>query len=405
MTPPVRHPGAAGKIAKRAAVDPFIVMDVMRAAGDYARRAAAENLPGVLHLEVGQPSTPAPRLARAAAAAALEAEALGYTESLGVDPLRARIARHYRDRYGLALSPERIAVTTGSSGGFLLAFLAAFDPGDRVALASPGYPCYRHILSVLGIEPVLVEAGEETKFQPTPELLEAKAGRIDGLIVASPSNPVGAMVSPEALADLAQWCDRRGVRLISDEIYHGITYGMQAATAAALSDHAIVVNSFSKYFSMTGWRIGWLVLPPELVRPIERLAQNLYISAPAISQAAGLAAFDATEELDGNVRRYAANRDLLLEELPKAGFDRLTVPDGAFYIYADVSAFTPGGPNGDSLDFSRRMLAETGIAATPGLDFDPARGAHFMRFSFAGSTADMAEAARRLKAWHNKARR
>jgi aspartate/methionine/tyrosine aminotransferase len=398
-------PGISPKISRRSAVDPFIVMDVMRAAGDYARRAATENLPDVVHLEVGQPSTPAPRLAREAAAAALEAGPLGYTDALGLMELRQRIARHYRDFYACDLDAERIAVTTGSSGGFLLAFLAAFDPGDRVALASPGYPCYRHILSVLGIEPVLIETAPETKFQPTPQLLDRlltkiDGGTIDGLILASPSNPVGAMVSPQELAALAKWCDAHGVRLISDEIYHGITYGMPAATAAAYSDHAIVVNSFSKYFSMTGWRLGWLGLPPDLVRPVERLAQNLFISPPAVSQAAGIGAFDAGEELDANVRRYAANRALLLEELPKAGFTHLTVPDGAFYIYADVADFTS-----DSLDFSKRMLAETGIAATPGLDFDPARGAHFMRFSFAGSTADMAEAARRLKAWHNKARR
>jgi aspartate/methionine/tyrosine aminotransferase len=393
----------APKIARRSAIDPFIVMDVMRAAGDYARRAAVENLPAVVHLEVGQPSTPAPRRAREAAAAALEAGTLGYTEALGLLELRQRIAKHYADFYGCALPFERIAVTTGSSGGFLLAFLAAFDPGDRVALASPGYPCYRQILSVLGIEPVLIETQPETKFQPTPQLLDqriADGARIDGLILASPSNPVGAMVSPQELAALARWCDAHGVRLISDEIYHGVTYGMTAATAAQFSDHAIVINSFSKYFSMTGWRLGWLALPPDLMRPVERLAQNLFIAAPAISQAAGLAAFDATEELDANVQRYAANRALLLEELPKAGFTQLTVPDGAFYLYADVAAFTS-----DSLDFSKRMLAETGIAATPGLDFDPARGAHFLRFSFAGATADMAEAARRLKAWHNKARR
>jgi aspartate/methionine/tyrosine aminotransferase len=393
----------APKIARRSAIDPFIVMDVMRAAGDYARRAAAENLPAVVHLEVGQPSTPAPRRAREAAAAALQAGTLGYTEALGLLELRQRIAKHYADFYGCTLPYERIAVTTGSSGGFLLAFLAAFDPGDRVALASPGYPCYRQILSVLGIEPVLIETQPETKFQPTPALLDrliADGAKIDGLILASPSNPVGAMVSPSELAALARWCDAHGVRLISDEIYHGVTYGMTAATAAQFSDHAIVINSFSKYFSMTGWRLGWLALPPDLMRPVERLAQNLFISPPAISQAAGLAAFDAGEELDANVRRYAANRALLLEELPKAGFTQLTVPDGAFYLYGDVADFTD-----DSLDFSQRMLAETGIAATPGLDFDPARGAHFMRFSFAGATADMAEAARRLKAWHNKARR
>ncbi len=396
MEPP-RQPAGAGpalKVARRGAIAPFIVMDVMRAANAYAARAAAENRPGIIHLEVGQPSTPAPQKVRDAAMAALQRDLIGYTDSLGLPALRRRIAQHYAEFYDLAVPAERIAVTTGSSGGFLLAFLAAFDPGDRVALASPGYPCYRHILTALGIEPVIVEMGPETKFQPTVAALEKVAGRLDGLILASPSNPVGAVIPAAELAALASWCSGRGIRLISDEIYHGITYGAAATTAAALGGQAVVVNSFSKYFSMTGWRLGWLVLPADLARGVERLAQNLFISPPTLSQHAALAAFDAHDELALNLRRYAANRDLLLNELPAAGFPRLTSTDGAFYIYADV-----GDRTDDSLAFCTRMLEETGVAATPGIDFDAARGRHFLRFSFAGSTADMAEAAKRLRSW------
>ncbi|MBL8707875.1 MAG: pyridoxal phosphate-dependent aminotransferase [Rhodospirillaceae bacterium] len=376
------------KVSARAAIDPFIVMEVMRAANERAATGG-----DVLHLEVGQPSTPAPRLVRAAAQKALERDLVGYTDALGLPQLRRRIAQHYREFYDVAIQPERIAVTTGSSGGFLLAFLAAFDPGDRVALAVPGYPCYRHILTALGLEPVLIETGPETKFQPDIAALERIAGRLDGLIVASPSNPVGAVLAPDHLAAIADWCAGRGVRLVSDEIYHGIVYGTPASTAAA-SAGCIVINSFSKYFSMTGWRLGWMVLPDELVKPVERLAQNFFISPPTLSQLAGAAAFDAHEELQGNVARYARNRDLLLDELPRAGFRKLVSTDGAFYIYADVSELTD-----DSLAFCRRMLAETGVAATPGIDFDPGRGHHFMRFCFSGSTEDMAEAARRLQAW------
>jgi aspartate/methionine/tyrosine aminotransferase len=375
------------KVAARAAIDPFIVMEVMRAANE---RAAAGG--DIIHMEVGQPSTPAPLPVREAAQRALSQDLIGYTDALGIPALRQRIVRHYRDFYAVDVAAERIAVTTGSSGGFLLAFLATFDPGDRVALAAPGYPCYRHILTALGLEPVLIEAGPETKFQPTLGSLK-QAGKIDGLIIASPSNPVGAVMNAADLGAIAGWCAESGIRLVSDEIYHGITFGAPAATAANMRG-AIVINSFSKYFSMTGWRLGWMVLPPDLVKPIERLLQNFFISAPALSQLAGIAAFDAHDELEANVARYARNRELLLNELPAAGFDRLITTDGAFYIYADVS-----GRTDDSLEFCRRMLAETGVAATPGIDFDPARGHHFVRFCFSGSTVDMAEAAKRLKAW------
>jgi aspartate/methionine/tyrosine aminotransferase len=364
------------------------VMEVMRAAN--ARAAAGE---GVAHLEVGQPGTPAPAGVLAAARAALERDRLGYTEALGRPSLRARIARHYREVYRQDVAPERIAVTTGSSGAFLLAFLAAFDAGAAVAMAAPGYPAYRNILTALGNRPVVLRTGMDQRFQPTPELL-AGAGKLAGLIVASPSNPTGTMLGRDELAGLAKACDRQGAWLVSDEIYHGITYGRAATTALAVSDHAIVVNSFSKYFSMTGWRIGWLVLPPELVQPVERLAQNLFISPPTLAQIAAEAAFDCKPELDANVAAYARNRALLLEALPKLGFDRLAPSDGAFYLYADVGALT-----NDSAEFCRRILAEAGVAATPGIDFDPAEGHRWLRFSFAGKESEIRDAIARLETW------
>ncbi len=377
------------KVARRGAVPPFIAMEVLRDANERAARG--EN---VLHLEVGQPSTGAPRAVIEAAKRALDRDQLGYTEALGIPPLRQRIARHYRDMYGVSVDPARVVATTGSSGAFLLSFLAAFDPGDRVALAAPGYPAYRNILVALGITPVNLLTGAETRFQPTPALLDQVDGGIDGLIVASPSNPAGTMIDADSFRRLYEYCRARHIRLVSDEIYHGITYGMRPTTALALAEDAIVINSFSKYFSMTGWRIGWMVAPTDLLRPIECLAQNLFISPPTLPQIAASAAFECGDELEANVRRYAENRALLLEQLPRAGFDRLAPADGAFYIYADVARLT-----NDSGEFCRRMLAETGVAATPGLDFDAERGHQFIRFSFAGSAVDIAAAASRLLEW------
>ncbi|WP_299444157.1 aminotransferase class I/II-fold pyridoxal phosphate-dependent enzyme [uncultured Rhodospira sp.] len=377
------------KVADRAKVPPFIVMDVMSAAA--AREAAGER---VLHLEVGQPGTGLPRGAADRLAALIARERLGYTVALGIPELRERIARHYREDHGADVPPERILVTTGSSAAFQLAFLGAFAAGDRVGLAAPGYPAYRHILKALGIKPVTLPVGADSRYQPTVPVLEAAGERLDGLIVASPSNPTGTVVPPDDMRALAAYCDREGIRLISDEIYHGIVYGEPAVSAAGLTPNAIVINSFSKYYAMTGWRLGWLVAPPDMIRPLECLAQNMFISAPTLSQYAGLFAMDCVEELQANVARYAANRALLLDELPAAGFDRLAPADGAFYLYADVSRLT-----NDSQDFCRRMLMETGVAATPGLDFDAAQGHRFVRFSFAGATEDMAEAARRLRAW------
>lgn len=377
------------KVAGRGSIPPFIVMDVMRAANE--RAASGET---VLHLEVGQPSTPAPRGVLDAARQALGDDRLGYTDALGVPSLRERIARSYAEDHGVAVAPRRVVAATGSSGAFVLAFLAAFEAGDRVALASPGYPCYRNILSALGVEPVSIPVGPDTNFQPTPDHLDAIAGDLDGLIIASPSNPTGTMIPADGLRDLVNYCEYRGVRIISDEIYHGITYGEPACSILAFTDEAIVVNSFSKYYSMTGWRLGWMVIPESLIRAVECLAQNLFISPPTLSQLAAVAAFDCGEELEANVAKYARNRDLLLAELPKAGFEKLSNADGAFYLYADIAHLT-----NDSLGFSRRMLAETGVAATPGVDFDPDRGHLFMRFSFARDTGDIAEAARRLRAW------
>ncbi len=382
------------KTGRGAEAPPFIVMDVITAAN--ARQAQLPpGAPHVIRMEVGQPGTGAPAGAVAAAQAALSRGLpMGYTEALGLPSLRARIAAHGRAWYGVDIPASRIAVTVGASGAFPLAFLAAFDAGDRIAMATPFYPPYVNILTALGMVPVMLETGPETRFQPTVALLEAMDPRPDGLIVASPCNPAGTMLAPDELAAIARWCHTNGVRLISDEIYHGLTYDRAQATAAAYSPSAVVVNSFSKYFSMTGWRIGWLVLPDDLVRPVECLAQNLFISAPHIAQVAAEAAFDCTEELEANVARYRRSRDLLLAALPQAGFPRVSPAEGAFYLYADVSDRT-----NDSRDFCARMLAEAGIAASPGVDFDRVRGHHFLRFSYCGPEADMAEAAARLKRW------
>ncbi len=380
------------KVSKRAQeIPPFFVMEVMRAANE--REATAE---AVYHMEVGQPGTSAPEAALRAAEGALRNQRLGYTDALGVPKIREAIAKRYKDYYGLTISPERIVATTGSSGAFVLAFLAAFDPGDRVALAAPGYPCYRNILSALGIEPVLLPSEMSDRFQPTPALLDQarKAGPLAGLILASPSNPTGTMLDKQAFQDLAVYCEANNIRLVSDEIYHGITYGREADCALAFSEDAVVINSFSKYFSMTGWRLGWMVVPEDLARVIESLGQNLYISPPTLSQIAAIAALDCTEELDENVARYARNRALLLDALPEAGFESIAPADGAFYLYADVSHMT-----NDSDSFCRTILAKTGVAITPGIDFDPERGNRFVRFSFAGPAETMESAAQALQSW------
>jgi aspartate/methionine/tyrosine aminotransferase len=376
------------KSSRRSGVAPFYVMEVMKAAEERQRTVG-----DVLHLEVGQPSTPAPLNVRDAARAALESNRLGYTEATGIPQLRARIARHYREAYGLTISTDRVTVSVGASGGFVLATLAAFDAGDRVAITRPGYAAYRNILEALDIEVVSIPVGPDTRFNPTPRLLDV-AGPLDGLVVASPANPTGTILRPDEMAALANYATLRGIRLISDEIYHGITYGVAAPTAAAHSETAVVVQSFSKYYSMTGWRLGWLILPDTLIDPIERLAQNLFISPPTLSQLAAIAAFDATQELDGNVAMYAKNRDILMSGLRTAGIDKLAPAEGAFYVYADVSHLTD-----DSQELCRLWLNTFGVAATPGIDFDPIDGHKYVRFSYAESTADIAEATSRLVGW------
>jgi len=391
-TAPTAEHAVARAQSRRADIASFIVMDVMS-------RAAAAEAAGrrVIHMEVGQPATPAPRTARDAAHAAIDSGPLGYTLALGTPQLRARIARHYAEIYRVDVAPERIVVTTGSSAGFVLAFLALFDAGDAVALPEPGYPCYRHILSALGNRPLAIETGPASRWMPTAESIDRLAAEVPelaGVLIASPANPTGTMLEPERLSAIARTCEARGLWFISDEIYHGLTYAHRAQTALAFSDAAIIINSFSKYFSMTGWRVGWMIVPEPLVRTIERLAQNLYIAPPAISQAAALGAFDAHDELAGYVARYDANRKLLLEALPGIGFSEIVPADGAFYLYCDVSALTD-----DSLVFAGQMLDEIGVAVTPGIDFDPVRGRRFIRFSYAGSTDDMEEAVARLAGW------
>jgi aspartate/methionine/tyrosine aminotransferase len=374
------------RTSSRGEVDPFIVMDVMEAA-----RAEEARGRSVIHMEVGQPGTPAPAAARAALARAMETGPLGYTVALGLPELRARIARLYRDWYGVELDPGRVVVTAGSSAGFILAFTSLFERGDKVAIGDPGYPSYRNILRALDLAPVGLPTGPEDRYQPGPGDL---SDGLAGVLVASPANPTGTMLARSELAALIEAAAERGIAFVSDEIYHGIQYGARAVSALEISDEVYVINSFSKYFSMTGWRIGWMVVPGAHVRRIERLVQNFFICAPHASQVAALAALDATAELDANLAVYRANRALMLEGLPRAGFSRIAPPDGAFYIYADVAEMT-----NDSRELCARILREAGVAVTPGLDFDPERGAGTLRFSYAGATADIAEGLRRLAAW------
>jgi aspartate/methionine/tyrosine aminotransferase len=387
--------GSRLAVAQRAAVPPFHVMDVLAAA---ALRSQTHG--DLVNLAAGQPFAPPPAPVLAAAREALtRSDRLGYTVALGIADLRAAIAGHYRHRYGLDVEADEVVVTTGSSGGFLLAFLAAFDPGARVAITRPGYPCYRNILTALGCTVVELPCGPETRFQPTLAMLEGLGQPIDGLVLASPANPTGTVLDAGELAAIASWCDATGVQLISDEIYHGITYGAAGAgtqCAWRTSREAVVVNSFSKFFAMTGWRLGWLLVPERLRRAVDCLTGNFTICPPALAQHAALAAFAAEsyDELAGHVRRYAHNRALLLDGLPALGLSRLAPADGAFYIYADVSAFTA-----DSMAFCRRLLAECGIAIAPGVDFDTVAGHRHVRMSFAGATADIEEALRRLRTW------
>jgi aspartate/methionine/tyrosine aminotransferase len=377
--------------SRRSDIPAFMVMDVMAAAARIEEQGGR-----VIHMEVGQPAAPAPKSALEAARRALASPRLGYTETLGMAPLRVRVAQHYREMYGVEIDPQRVAITTGSSGAFTLAFLALFEAGDRVAVALPGYPPYRHILTALGCKPVLIETTPATRWAITPEMLiaEHRKAPLKGVLIASPANPTGTMVTSQVLHDLIAAADSEGISFISDEIYHGLDYAFPAESAAKLSSSAIIINSFSKYFCMTGWRIGWMVVPPALIRPIERLQGNLAISVPTLSQIAALAAFDGREEMEAVKHGYEENRRILLDGLPKVGIDKILPVDGAFYLYADVSRFS-----NDSFEFAKRMLAETHVAVTPGIDFDPLEGRRFVRLCYAGASADMQEAVERIGTW------
>ncbi len=384
--------GPTLRLARRCEIPAFAVMDVLREANQRVARGE-----DIIHMEVGQPAFGAPRVVREAARRALAEDRLGYTEALGLPELRACIARHYAQSYGVDVPAGRVVVTTGSSAGFLLAFLALFDVGDRLAVSVPGYPCYRNIARALGVDSVPIRPQGRTRFAPVPADIEAEHARaaLHGLLLASPANPTGTMLEPARLAALAECCRQHGLWLIVDEIYHGLTYGAPAVTALQFADEAVVINSFSKYFAMTGWRIGWMVVPEVLLRPIERLAQNLFIAPPTLSQHAACAAFQARDELEAHRQIYAQNRASLLAVFERAGLTaNMPPPDGAFYLYVDISPLGMGAE-----ELAERLLRETGIALTPGTDFDAQEGDRYLRFSYAGESAQVREAARRLAAW------
>lgn len=376
------------KIAARSQIQPFRVMDVMSAAAELEQAGR-----DVVHMEVGEPGHPTPIRAVEAAENAIRRGDAGYTLALGMQPLRERIAQHYQDEYGVAVDADRVVVTTGSSSAFTLAFLACFDIGDKVAIGRPGYPAYGRIMQALGIEPVEISTSFAEKFQPTPAQVAGLEG-LAGVMLASPANPTGTMIDEANLKSICENCAERGIRLISDEIYHRVTYGQSGQTALKFNDDAIAINSFSKYFCMTGWRIGWMVVPENLIRPVERLAQNFFISPPTPAQHAALAAFDCTDELDARIVGYAKNRTLLLDAFSRLGLEHTAPAEGAFYLYVDVSALT-----NDSEKFCAAMLAATGVAAVPGIDFDDEEGARYMRLCYSISEDRVRSAIERLEAW------
>ncbi len=388
----MKDPGVAnvsGKLSARSGVPQFHAMGVLSEANRLASLGR-----DILHFEVGEPDARAPARVREAAMAALAAGQTGYTEALGLPELRRAIAGHYRRFYGLDVAPEQVVVTTGASGAFVLAFLALFNPGDRVALASPGYPAYRNILSALGIEVVSIPGVHESAYQPTVDLLEPVAAGLRGVILASPANPTGSVMPEPELRKLVAFCRDRGIRLVSDEIYHGIVYESSCPSVLGLDDQGVVVNSFSKYFAMTGWRLGWVVGPAELVAAAERLAMNFFLCAPAVAQVAAVEAFDCYAEFESHVVRYRDNRDGLLAGLLQSGFNRIAAADGAFYLYVDVSDFTD-----DSFDFAQKLLHQQGIAVAPGVDFDLDRGHRHIRMSYAGAPETIKAAVERLRTW------
>ena len=378
------------KKSKRSDVDPFIVMDVMEAA-----RIAEENGKHIIHMEVGQPGTPAPKIARDFITNEINKNNLGYTVSLGLPDLRKKISNLYGEWYNIEVNPKRVVVTTGSSGAFILSFSALFDSGDRVGIGSPSYPSYRQILKSLSLETVDIQTKLENRFQPIPE--DIKSNNLNGILVASPANPTGSMLDKNSLENLINTAKENNVSFISDEIYHGIEYESKPTSALEITNNCYVINSFSKYFSMTGWRIGWMVVPEDHIRQVERLSQNLFVCPPHASQVTALAALDSNDELQANVDVYKKNREILLEELPKAGLKKFSPPDGAFYIYVDISEYS-----NDSLSFCKKVLEEANVAITPGVDFDQKRGNSTIRFSYARSTEDIIEGAKRIKEFMSK---
>ena len=379
--------GPTLKISERSKMPPFMAMDVMRLAAELDADGG-----DIVHLEVGQPSSPAPQpVINALSASMVKQKTHGYSVALGIPELRKRIAKHYEEWYGLNIDSKRVAVTVGSSMAFAISFLAAFDVGDRIAIPNPGYPAYRNLMIGMGLEPVILPAGPKEGWLPRLQDMEKWEKLPDGLMIASPHNPTGVVISNEELKNICEWCDGNNVRLISDEIYHGLSYTDRCETALKYNDNAIVINSLSKYFSMTGWRIGWMILPEQLVNAAEKLAQNLYISAPTPNQIAAVKAFDCSEELDLHVQRYRENRQVLLSGLPSEFLGKAAPCDGAFYIYADISALSV-----DSISFAKKLLDESGVATTPGVDFDPINGHRYLRLSFAGSKNSMHEAVKRI---------
>lgn len=379
------------KLSHRSDIPVFRVLDILKTVSE--RVAAGED---IVHFEYGQPATGAPQPALDYGAEMMRRDSLGYTVATGMPALKERIAKWYQDQYGVTISPDRVVMTVGASGAFILNFLALFDAGDRVAMAAPGYPAYRNILMAMNLTPVEIETTEENEYQPTIEELDALSPTPDGLIIGNPSNPTGTMLSPQRLKAICDWCDTKGVRLIMDELYHGITFEELAETALTYTDSAIIVNSFSKYFSMTGWRLGWTILPEDVQPRIKRLAESLFVSPPALSQHVALKAMDCTDILDSYVAHYRANLDLLQQALPEAGITRFAKTKGAFYLYADISKIS-----NDSIGWCAAALDEAKVAITPGLDFDLTRGHHMVRFSFAGAHEDIEKGCQRLIDWCN----
>lgn len=379
------------KLSRRSEVSPFLAMDALREAKELERAGRR-----IIHMELGEPGAPTPQAIRQAGVSALSRGQLGYGEALGHLVLREQIAAFYEKKYRVKIAPDRIVITTGSSGAFLLTLIAGFDPGARIAVTQPGYPAYTNILTALGLKSAHLSLSFENNFTPTAPLLAAlhKEEKLQGALLMNPANPTGTMISNEALADICRFCELENITFISDEIYHGLEYEKQAQSALCFSENAIIVNSFSKYYAMTGWRLGWIVAPTTWVRALERLQQSLAICPPTLSQTAALAAFSAHEEVENNRLIYARNRQLLLDRLPTIGLSRFAPPDGAFYFYVDVSRFTT-----DSLSFSRRLLIEAGVAVTPGVDFDPQNGGHWIRLSYAGPETEVAEGVARLADW------